>query len=112
KIRLEKARLQLSHPCEIHLVYNHNHPLEIITNQHQEQSSPSDSMTSPTLTESIYSQQSALIPQQNQLAGSSSIPFLNQINSPTDSASLYSSLSVGNSPPSPQYLEFASQIVE
>ncbi|CAG8608629.1 104_t:CDS:2 [Funneliformis mosseae] len=28
KIRLEKSRLQLSHPCEIHLVYNHNHPLE------------------------------------------------------------------------------------
>ncbi|CAG8582026.1 8734_t:CDS:2 [Diversispora eburnea] len=29
KIRLEKSRLILSHPCEIHLLYNHNHPLEI-----------------------------------------------------------------------------------
>ncbi|CAG8591719.1 16346_t:CDS:2 [Acaulospora morrowiae] len=28
KIRLEKSRLILSHPCEIHLLYNHNHPLE------------------------------------------------------------------------------------
>ncbi|CAG8483695.1 11114_t:CDS:2 [Gigaspora rosea] len=30
KIRLEKSRLNLSHPCEIHLLYNHNHPLETL----------------------------------------------------------------------------------
>jgi len=32
KIRLEKSRLQLSHPCEVHLAYKHNHPLEILDN--------------------------------------------------------------------------------
>ncbi|CAG8719871.1 6794_t:CDS:2 [Racocetra fulgida] len=30
KIRLEKSRLNLSHPCEVHLLYNHNHPLETL----------------------------------------------------------------------------------
>ncbi|CAG8497691.1 7871_t:CDS:2, partial [Paraglomus occultum] len=28
KIRLEKSRLSLSHPCEVRLLYNHNHRLE------------------------------------------------------------------------------------
>ncbi|CAG8460217.1 4161_t:CDS:2 [Acaulospora colombiana] len=47
KIRLEKSRLILSHPCEIRLMYNHNHPLETFN-----LTPPTPSMVSSTSDES------------------------------------------------------------
>ncbi|KAG9287050.1 hypothetical protein G9A89_023014 [Geosiphon pyriformis] len=72
KIRLEKARLQLSHPCEIHLVYNHNHPLEGFPTQSSSSSSSSSS--------SIQSVQQHVIAAD--IVGSSPAPIFQHSTSP------------------------------
>ena len=49
KIRLEKSRLSLSHPCEVRMVYNHNHRVE------PDQSKNNNNITTTTLNSHIMS---------------------------------------------------------
>src|SRR5207253_241245 len=52
--RLEKSRLSLSHPCEVRMVYNHNHRVE------PDQSKNNNNITTTTLNSHIMS--STLVP--------------------------------------------------
>ncbi|CAG8452258.1 7058_t:CDS:1 [Paraglomus brasilianum] len=65
KIRLEKSRLSLSHPCEVRMVYNHNHRVE------PDQSKNNNNITTTTLNSHIMS--STLVPP----------PFLHETSPPS-----------------------------